>query len=116
MRQFKAFILLFLILKGTVGFGLPTTTSQESCCSEASIEVVQGMDMNNVNICDQEEEEKGCCDLNCHCLCCLHLLKHESHTLLQIIPVILVTKSQPVYNFNYHHLCAETIWQPPRLI
>ena len=117
MRLFKMCILLFLIVKGTLGYSFAFSMDTAICCTNTTLEVLNQSsdDSNSVYDGSDEDEEKGCCDQNCHCVCCIHILTNVNEKERQTISKAEFSDMVSQYNFSYQHLLLKNIWQPPRL-
>jgi len=117
VRIIKTGILLFLIIKGTMGFSLGSAMESKSCCDAIQIEEVTTLESDSDTPVQKEssDHEKGCCDLNCECLCCIHLFTNGTETNARVNSVKIFGDNNSSYNFSYKHLLHKNIWQPPRL-
>lgn len=111
MRIFKSGILLFLILKSSLGFSMSMNMGTEACCNTNSDLVIEKQDFQ-----EPLEEDKGCCDLNCECFCCAHTFISDQSTTNVEIEKAICSKQQSSYSNNYYFLVLKAIWQPPRCI
>jgi hypothetical protein len=115
VRLIKSGILLFLILKGTLGFAFGNTSGSGTCCDTANMEVVSSMVSQDMPA-DVDDSEKGCCDLTCHCLCCIHIMSDVTQDMLVLEAPKVIGQSDAIYSFSYQHVLLKNIWQPPRRI
>jgi len=114
MKLTKVIILIFLLVKSTVGFGgIAAMINLDSACCSDKIELDESCsDEENE---DQEEEEQGCCGDNCHCTCCAHvLIPLYSNDQKTYIPEVFASQ-EILYNTIYQHQFSNGVWQPPRL-
>ena len=113
MRICKVSILLFLIIKASLGLGMMPSLAVESCCSHETekIEILEATE----DIQD-EQEEKNCCDgPACHCFCCHAVFIGEDFAEFQLNDDSKVRSLNIFSSSNYHHLATNAIWQPPRV-
>jgi len=113
MRAYYSIFFIALIIKGTFGLGLFSAPSSQCCTSNNQLVVESAINTNGDN---DEEDEKGCCGLDCDCLCCIHTLIKEK----QVDTVTLILEqpvSQPVhFESIYTRLMQSMIWHPPKEI
>jgi len=95
----NAFAFAPMLLTGMASAGCCDTEISSSCADEDS----------------NQEEQKGCCTDDCHCVCC-----HTFYTVTMVEAKLNLSVSlQPVefkfYN-SYTHRFTHGVWQPPRLV
>lgn len=85
----------------------------DSCCSDSN-EITIVSDYNDME--NDQEEEKGCCNTDCECMCCAHVFLGEKIRKLDFCPPVLHVTTNSTYTNNYFCLLTDLIWQPPRII
>ncbi len=110
MRAYNCIFFIALIIKGTIGFGLFSVSSVQCCSSNNELMVESAV------ITQDDNDKKGCCGLDCDCLCCIHTLVKEKQTETTTI-IIEQPVSQPVhFESIYTRLLQSMIWHPPKEI
>ncbi len=110
MRLIKTRILLILILKGTFGSAMVVSFNNESCCSsKGDLTEISYVDIST----NDQNEDKGCCDYGCDCVCCVHTLIYDELPAKEFNKPVLHREKKIIYTNNYFFLLAEQIWQPP---
>ncbi|MBT8230332.1 MAG: hypothetical protein KJO50_08735 [Bacteroidia bacterium] len=109
----KVCILLILIIKSSMGLGMSMEPGSEGCCPDTN-EITIISDFNDME--SDQDEEKGCCDTTCECMCCAHIFIGEAIKSPFLQAPVLHLESNSSYTNNYHYLLANLIWQPPRII
>ena len=108
MRLLSVILFMFLILKSSVAMSL-SQISASNCCSGDQLVVEQGID----DLSHDNTEDKGCCDLNCDCLCCGHVLITDVDKASEPIKKSVINKAETVYQNNYIMSYQNKVWHPP---
>jgi len=116
MKLTKVIILIFLLVKSTIGFGgIAAIVNLDTACCSDKIELDQSISQDHQKQ-DQEEEDKGCCGDNCDCTCCAHGLIPLYSIDKKTKQLEVFTSKVIAFNSIYQHLFKSGVWQPPRLV
>ena len=110
MRLIKVILLLFLIVKSSIAADLSVAVSAGCCHTDSeSTEIID--DKNS-----DQDDEKGCCDLVCDCICCGHTFLNEQLHDLQFVMEDIPSSDIIEYYNEYRLQFNANIWHPPRLV
>jgi len=112
MRQATVILLLFLIVKSSVGMDVSQLFSGDCCRTE--INAVETMD-NGSSPLDGDSDD--CCDFgNCHCLCCVHTMINEKPAAIELIHPVVNFHVDFHYKNHYKLLYQNLVWHPPQAV
>lgn len=112
MRYFASILFICLIVKTTLAMDASRLLTSECCKSEQ----VVLLDDNYGDEGTQDHEEKDCCDYDCHCVCCVHVLFETRQPVWQLDTTEDNFTVPSTYSNNYDRLLYKMFWHPPRQV
>lgn len=109
VKIFKVILLLFLVLKSTMGLSISF-----DCCPETN-DPMQ-MHCQDAEQSQNESEDKGCCNSVCDCLCCGHIFTFQRALNLQLNTNDYTSNRCTPYLRSFKVLFGDNMWQPPRQV
>lgn len=110
MKILKVILLLYLICKSSLLPAMDFVGFRYDSCHLDQIELAS-----QDHAPDDHNDEKGCCNSCCDCLCCGHIFTLDAMTELFFSESPIVKTSLSNYYFAYAHAFNKGVWQPPRL-